>query len=280
MFSTNAKSAVLGTLALIALAAVILLASCSKTSESDTSDAAASPHRILKIGMELAYPPFEMEDPNGNPNGVSPDMARALAEYLHEPLLIEPIPFSGLIPALKTGKIDAVISSMTETPERAESIDFSDPYLSTGLCLLVKKSSPIQSIADADHPGITIVVKQGTTGQSYARDHIKNASVLVLDKETACVLEVTQGKADAFIYDQISTYENWRRNPDTTRPILKPFQEESWAIGLRKGDAALLRQVNAFLKDYKAKNGFEELGNRFLKDQKEAFRKLGYPFYF
>jgi polar amino acid transport system substrate-binding protein len=135
MFSTNAKSAVLGTLAVIAIA---LLAACSKTSETDNSDGAGAPHRVLKIGMELAYPPFEMEDPNGNPTGVSPDLARALAEYLHEPLAIENIPFSGLIPALKTGKIDAVISSMTETPERAQSIDFSDPYLTTGLCLLVK----------------------------------------------------------------------------------------------------------------------------------------------
>ena len=46
--------------------------------------------------------------------------------------------------------------------------------------------------------------------------------MLVLDKETACVLEVTQGKADAFLYDQMSTYANWKRNPDTTRPILQP----------------------------------------------------------
>jgi len=78
----------------------------------------------------------------------------------------------------------------------------------------------------------------------------------------------------------ISTYENWRRNQDTTRPILKPFQEESWAIGLRQGDDALLKQVNQFLKDYQARGGFDELGGRYLKDQKEAFRKLGYPFYF
>ena len=56
----------------------------------------------------------------GNPGGVSVDLARALAEYLHEPLTIENIPFNGLIPALKTGKIDAIISSMTETPERAQ----------------------------------------------------------------------------------------------------------------------------------------------------------------
>jgi polar amino acid transport system substrate-binding protein len=260
----------------IAAALLLSLASCSKSNDAAAPDA----HPILKIGMELAYPPFEMQDPRGNPDGVSPEMAHALADYLHEPLVIENIPFSGLIPALKTGKIDAVISSMTDTPEREQSIDFSDPYLSTGLCLLLAKNSPIQSIADVDKPGVTVVVKQGTTGQIYARDHLTAAQVLVLDKETACVLEVVQGKANAFIYDQMSTYENWKRNPDTTRPLLKPFQSESWAIGLRKGNDALRNQTNEFLKQYKAQGGFEKLGDKYLGEQKTAFKQLGVPFVF
>lgn len=234
----------------------------------------------LIVGMELKYPPFEMVDTNGAPAGVSVDLANALGKYLEREVKIENIPFDGLIPSLQTHKIDLIISSMTATSERAKTIDFSDPYLKTGLCLLVGKNSSIQSIQDADQAGKTIVVKKGTTGNIYASDKIKNAKVLVLDGEDACVLEVVQGKADGFIYDQISTYENWKRNQDTTRPILKPFQEESWAIGLRKGDDALREKVNAFLQDFKARKGFEELGDRYLKDQKEAFRKLGYPFYF
>jgi polar amino acid transport system substrate-binding protein len=237
-------------------------------------------HKQLIVGMELAYPPFEMVETNGRPAGVSVDLANALGKYLGRDVEIENIPFDGLIPSLQTHKIDLIISSMTATAERAKTIDFSDAYLKTGLCLLVGKNSAIQSIEDADKQGKTIVVKKGTTGNIYASDKIKGAKVLVLDKEDACVLEVVQGKADAFIYDQISTYENWRRNQDTTRPILKPFQEESWAVGLRKGDTELREQVNGFLKDYRAKKGFEELGDRYLKDQKEAFRKLGYPFYF
>jgi len=253
-----------------------LLASCSKTSQPGGSDVPP----VLKVGMELAYPPFEMQDASGNPSGVSVDLARALAEYLHEPVSIENIPFSGLIPALKTGKIDLVISSMTETPERAESIDFSDPYLSTGLCMLVRKDSPIQGIADVDRPGVTVVVKQGTTGQAYARDHLQAAQVLVLDKETACVLEVTQGKADAFLYDQMSTYANWKNNPDTTRPILRPFQAESWAIGIRQGNTELRDKVNAFLKDFRAAGGFERLGDHYLAEQKGVFKEMGVPFVF
>jgi len=262
--------------AALAFLALTLFASCSKTNEQDGTDA----RHVLKIGMELAYPPFEMQDPRGNPMGVSVDLAHGLADYLHEPLTIENIPFSGLIPALKTGKIDAVISSMTETPERAQSIDFSDPYLSTGLCMLVKKDSPIQGIADVDSPGVTVVVKQGTTGQSYARDHLTTANVLVLDKETACVLEVTQGKADAFLYDQMSTYSNWKRNPDTTRPILKPFQAESWAIGIRQGNTELRDAANAFLKQYREQGGFERLGDEYLSEQKAAFKQMSVPFVF
>jgi polar amino acid transport system substrate-binding protein len=123
-------------------------------------------------------------------------------------------------------------------------------------------------------------VKQGTTGHSYAAEHIKQARVLVIDQEAACVLEVVQGKADAFIYDQMSTYQNWVRNQETTRALLKPFKEEAWAIGVRKGNTELLAKVNQFLDDFRARNGFEELGDHYLKDQKEAFRKMGYPFYF
>ncbi|HEY3855238.1 MAG TPA: transporter substrate-binding domain-containing protein [Verrucomicrobiae bacterium] len=238
------------------------------------------PTNRLVVGMELAYPPFEMTDQQGQPTGVSVDLARDLGKQLGRDVDIENIPFHGLIPSLQTHKIDLIISSMTATPERAKSIAFSDPYLKTGLCLLVGKNSPIQSIADADQPGRTIAVKQGTTGHVYATDNIKKAHVLILDKEDACVLEVVQGKADAFIYDQISTYENWRRNTETTRAILKPFTQESWAVGLRLDDTSLLNSVNQFLKDYKAGGGFDRLGDRYLKEQKEAFAKLGYPFYF
>ncbi len=237
-------------------------------------------HDKLIIGMELAYPPFEMTDEKGAPSGVSVDLAQALGKYLGREVQIENTPFDGLIPALKTRKIDLIISSMTATPERARSIDFSDPYLKTGLCLLVGKNSTVQSIQDLDQPGKVVAVKQGTTGHGYAVDHIKQAKLLVLDKESACVLEVVQGKADAFIYDQMSTYQNWKRNENTTRPLLKPFKEESWAIGVRKGNDELREKVNQFLADFRAKNGFETLGDRHLKEQKEAFRKMGYPFYF
>jgi len=247
-----------------------LICGCSQQSKKEK----------LTVGMELAYPPFEMTDARNRPTGVSADLAKALGAFLGKEVEVQNLPFDGLIPALKTGRINLIISSMTATPERAQSIDFSDAYVKTGLCLLFGTNSNIQSIRDLDQPGKTVVVKLGTTGHAYASSNLKRAQVRVLEKEDACVLEIVQGKADAFIYDQMSTFKNWQRHQETTRPLLKPFQEESWSIGVRKGNAELLQQVNAFLKDFRAKGGFEELGNRYLKEQKEAFRQLGYPFYF
>lgn len=233
----------------------------------------------LIVGMELAYPPFEMTDTAGNPDGVSVQLAKELGKALGRPVEIKNIAFDGLIPSLKTGKIDLIISSMTATAERARSIDFSEPYLTTGLCLLLGKSVSATGIAGLDRPGRTIAVKKGTTGHMYAADHIKQASVLVLDKEAAAVLEVVQGKADAFIYDQMSTFQNYQRNKEMTRAILTPFQTESWAIGIRKGNDELRVKINRFLAEFRRSGGFDRLGDRYLKEEKEAFRRLGYPFF-
>jgi polar amino acid transport system substrate-binding protein len=240
---------------------------------------AAAEEDSLIVGMELSYPPFEMTDTSGKPTGVSVDLAHELGKALGKKIVIENTTFDGLIPALKTGKIDLVISSMTATAERAKSIDFSDPYLSTGLCLLINKGAPVNGIRDLDQPGRTVAVKKGTTGHTYAAGNIRKARLLVLDKESAAVLEVVQGKADAFIYDQMSTYQNWQRNQATTRALLEPFQQEPWAVGIRKGNDPLRLKVNAFLKEFRAKGGFERLGDKYLQEQKAAFRKLGYPFF-
>jgi len=258
---------------LVLVASTLVIAGCQGRKSPGGQD-------TLTVGMELAYPPFEMTDEQGTPKGISVDLAHELGKSLNRKIVIQNMAFDGLIPALKSGKIDLIISSMTITDERKQSVDFSDPYLSTGLCLLVGKKSPITSIADLDKPGITIAVKKGTTGHIYANKNIRHARVLVLDKEAAAVLEVVQGKADAFIYDQMSTYQNWKKHQDTTRALLQPFQQEKWGIALRKGDTQLKEQINRFLKSFRAQGGFERLGDTYLKEQKETFKELKYPFYF
>ncbi|MEO5917684.1 MAG: transporter substrate-binding domain-containing protein [Luteolibacter sp.] len=232
----------------------------------------------LRIGMELTYPPFEMQDKAGNPDGVGVKLAEALAKKLGRPLKIVPMDFSGLIPALKTGNIDLVISSMTATDERRQSIDFSDPYAFTGLALLVRKDSDVQSIEDLKKPGRTISAKATTTGETWALNNLPKAKRVVFEDQTACVLEVVQGRVDAFIYDQLSIYQYAQENKDTTRGLLKPFVEESWAIGIAKGHDELKTQVNAFLDEFRAEGGFGKLGDQYLKNEKKFLEDAGIPF--
>lgn len=244
------------------------------------SIALANPVEKLTVGMELAYPPFEMADKSGNPCGISVDLANALASALNKKLEILNLPFDGLIPSLKTGKIDLIISSMTATPERAKSISFSNPYLETGLCLLVKNNSAISNALDLNTPSITIAVKQGTTGHLFASKSLPSAKLLVLDRESACVMEVIQGKANAFIYDQMSILKHWQQNRETTRALLNPFQKESWAIGVKKENYRLLEEVNAFLLQFQKEGGFDSLSEKWLPEQKALFKELGVPFVF
>jgi len=234
----------------------------------------------LRVGMELSYPPFEMTDPQGRPAGVSVKLAEAFGRHVGRPVVIENIAFDGLIPALKAGHVDCVISSMTATPERARSIAFSEPYLKTGLALLIAAKSPVHSVDDLDAAGRVVAVKQGTTGQQWAAATLQKARVLVLDTEAAAVLEVIQGRADAFIYDSMSVYTNHHRHPAKTRAALAPFKEESWAVGLKQGNDDLRRQVNGFLEEFRAAGGFDRLGDEFLAEQKAYFRDHDIPFYF
>jgi len=234
----------------------------------------------LRVGMDLSYPPFETIGPDGQPAGISVDLARALSAELGRPLVIENIPFTGLIPALKSGKIDLILSSMTATPERAKAVAFSDPYLTTGLALLVPASNIATGLADLDQAGKTIVVRQGTTGEVFARANVRQAKILTLEKENACVLEVTQGKADAFIYDQMSVFQNARRQSGKVRALLAPLQQESWAVALRPDDTELRTQVNAFLAKFRADGGFNELADKYLAQEKAAFEAQGIPFVF
>jgi len=255
-------------------ASLAALMACGCGGGSDSREKGA----VLRVGMDLSYPPFEMQDKSGRPDGVSVRLAEALAAKLGRPLKIVPMDFSGLIPALKTDHIDLIISSMTANDERRQSIDFSNPYAFTGLALLVRKDSDLRSVEDLRKPGRTIAAKAATTGESWAVRNLPDAKRVVFEDPMACVLEVVQGRADAFIYDQLSIFNYARENPDTTRGLLKPFVEESWAIGIAKGREELRAQVNGFLDEFRAEGGFGKLGGQYLRDEKKFLEDQGIPF--
>ena len=158
--------------------------------------------------MELTYPPFEMTDAEDEPDGISVRMAEALSEHLGRPIEIVNVGWDGIIAALRTGKIDLIISSMTKTAEREKSIAFSDPYVTNSLCTLVGKDSSIEDPDQLKQAGLRIAVKGETTGEYYVSEQLPDATMIRLDQASDCVLQVMQGKADAFVYDQITIFNS------------------------------------------------------------------------
>ncbi len=236
----------------------------------------------LTVAMELQYPPFEMSDAEGNPAGISVEIAKALGEYLDRPVVIENTAWTGLIPSLQTGKVDIIISSMTITEDRQKVVNFSDPYIKSGLTLLIAADSPVESFEDLNEAGRVVAVKSGTTGAQVARELLTEADVRLFDEVAACVLEVSQGKADAFIYDALTVYENHKNHPDTTRVNIQsiPGTDGFWGMAIKKGNDELLSQVNAFIAEFRANGGFNALAEQFLGEQKQIFDDSGVPFFF
>jgi polar amino acid transport system substrate-binding protein len=261
-------------LLLLSAALVPLLAGCSKPG-GPFADA-----KPLIIGTDATYPPFETVDERGQLAGVSIDMGRALGDYLKRPVEFNNMSFEGLMTALKSGSVDIIISSMTASEERRKSIDFSDPYVKTGLAVLVSSKSSVKTEDDLKKPGCKLVVRIGTTGESYVHDFLPKASVTALDSDVACVQEVVNGNVDAWIYDQLSLMRFHQQQPDTTRVLLKPLREEFWAIGLRQGDDALRKKINGFLKDFRANGGFKKLADKHLAKERAMMEAQHIPFVF
>lgn len=234
------------------------------------------------VGMELEYPPFETIDAQGNPTGASVDIAKALGERLGREVIIENTSYPGLIPALYSGKIDAIISSMTINEERAKRVDFSDPYTTAQLVMLANKDSKVQSPADLNDPSVTIANKTGTIGALWARTNAPKAKVRNFDKESQGVLDVAQGKSDVIIYDPLAIARYYKRYPDTTRTIMEPLPGvNGWGIAIRKGQPELLAQINKFIAEAKVDGTFDKIRNDNLKEKAEEFEKeTGLKFFF
>lgn len=258
------------------------LAGCSSGDSTDVATASdGSSKGTLKVAMELAYPPFETRDEQGEPTGISVTFMRDFGEAYGYDIQIENTAWDGLIPSLQTGAADCVISSMTITDEREEQVDFTDPYAVAQLAILANASSGVASIDDLNQEGKTVAVKTGSTGDVYATEHLTSATVMRLTDESACVTEVTQGRADGFLYDQLTIYRNQAANPDTTTAVYIPFQDpEYWGIAVANGNDALREELNAFIAESKENGEFDRLTDQYLSEEHAAFEELGFRWFF
>ncbi|HRH96792.1 MAG TPA: transporter substrate-binding domain-containing protein [Prosthecobacter sp.] len=251
----------------LALAFLFTLCACTRSNK-------------LIIGTDATYPPFEYVDENGQISGVDIEVGREIGKALGREVEFRNINFDGLITALRTGSIDLVISSMTATPERRKSIDFSEPYVKTGLSILAAKNSTVQSAADLKTPGRKIVVRLGTTGEHWARENLKEAKIIALDADVSCVMEVVNANVDAWIYDQLSIMNYQLKHAEKTRALLAPLREEVWAVGLKQGDDELKAKVNEVLAHMRSDGSFSKLAERFMAKEKEMMTAQGLPFVF
>jgi polar amino acid transport system substrate-binding protein len=170
--------------------------------------------RIL-VGSDIAYAPMEYYDTDGTTVlGFDKELADAIGRQLGVPLEFHNASFDGLITALKSGRIDIVMSGMSDTKERQQNVDFVD-YYQAGAMLLVPEGNPegLQSLEDLC--GRTIAVQRATTQEGYAQKQSEKCvqlgkqeiEILSFDRETEALLQIKQGRAVAGLEDYpVATY--------------------------------------------------------------------------
>ncbi|MEB3308795.1 MAG: ABC transporter permease subunit [Snowella sp.] len=157
-------------------------------------------NKTFVVATEPSFPPFEMTDEStGELTGFDIDLIRAVAKEADLNLQIESLPFDGIIPALQSGTIQAAISGITITAERAQSIAFSSPYFKAGLAIAVREDNDTIKSAE-DLVGKRIAVQIGTTGAMEATK-IAQTEITSFDSAPLALQELVNGKVDAVVND-------------------------------------------------------------------------------
>lgn len=229
------------------------LAACGDGDRGSGSGPEAEP---LRVGLEAKYPPFESMDEKGELRGFDVDLARALGEHLGRPVVFRDLAWEALIPELQQGRLDLVCSGVSLVPERAEQVDFSEPYAQVPMGVLVstKTASFVRTIDDLDTANVTVAVQRKTSGALKAKARLPKATILEYDTEVDAAMNVANGSAHAFVYDMVSITKLAKQYPDRTRILDADLGVELYCMMLPKG-SPLLRQVNHFVAQASAPGG-------------------------
>ena len=200
--------------------------------------------QVLKVGTEPAFPPFEMKAADGKSfEGFDIDLFRAIGEESGLEIQFQGMPFDGLIPALQSKSIDAAISGMTITPERAQTVDFTRPYFQSGLAIAVRKDSQtdIKSFEDLENKKIAVAI--GTTGAKQAAT-IPGAEIFTFNDSALALKELSNGNVDAVVNDApVTLYAIKQGNLNNLEVVGELLTEEYYGIALPK-DSPNLDKVN------------------------------------
>ncbi|MDH4563221.1 transporter substrate-binding domain-containing protein [Pseudomonas sp. BN411] len=222
----------------------------------------------LRVGMDPTYMPFEMTNKRGEIIGFEVDLLKAMAKAMGVKLELVSTSYDGIIPALLTDKFDMIGSGMTLTQERNLRINFSEPFIVVGQTLLIRKElqGEIKSYKDLNDGKFRITSKIGTTGEMVAKKLISKAQYHGFDNEQEAVMDVVNGKADAFIYD--APYNVVAVNKAGAGKLVfleEPFTFEPLAFGLKKGDYDSLNWVNNWMHQVRNDGTYERIHAKWFK---------------
>lgn len=223
----------------------------------------------LRVGMEPGYMPFELTNKKGEIVGFDVDMAKRMAKAMNVKLELVSTAWDGIIPALLTNKFDILMSGMTLTQERNMKINFADPYIVIGQTILLKKelAGEVKSYKDLDNAKYTIASKLGTTGEQATKRMIPKAKYISYETEQEGVLELVNGKIDAFIYDMPYNAAAYvQRGQGKIVHLDKSFTYEPLAWAVRKGDVDFLNWLNNFSNQIKNDGTYDKIYGKWFED--------------
>lgn len=210
------------------------------------------------IGVKCDFSPFGFIDVRGNNEGYDVQVARRFASLAFgnkKKVDFTCVTTPSRIPTLMSGRVDIIVSTLTWTAARAEQIDFSIPYYSATGRLLVPNNS---SVNVPNLSGKTVVTTRGAIYATWTANCFKDTKLLQVDSPALAVAAVKDGRADTFMFDDAFLLGVATQDRDL-RLTGDKFLNVPWGIGIRKGDAAMSRWVNAALRYMKKKDEFVKI---------------------
>ena len=216
----------------------------------------------LTMSTNAAFPPYESTDDNGNFVGIDVDVAAAIAEKLGLELQVDDMDFDAALLAAQNGKSDLVMAGVTVTEDRQLVMDFSDSYATGIQSIIVKEDSDIATPDDlADK---MIGTQRGTTGYIYCSDDFGDEHVTPYDDGLTAVQALVNGQVDAVVIDNAPAKEFVAANPGL-KILDTSYAEEDYAIGVAKGNIAMLDAINGALEELKNDGTLQAIIDKYIK---------------
>lgn len=247
---------------LAALMICVSFVACSSEKKSDDTNTDKDTKETLTMVTNAEFPPYEYKE-GDNVVGIDADVAQAIADKLGMKLEIVDTKFDAIIPGVQSGKYDMGMAGMTVTPDREQSVAFSDSYATGIQSIIVKQGSDIKSVDDLSEK-TKIGVQLGTTGDIYAKDDFGDEAVQEFDKGADAVQALLAGKIDCVIIDNEPAKSFVAAN-DGLEILNTSYAEEEYAICFKKDNTELQTKVNGALKELIADGTLQKIVNKYIK---------------